>query len=414
MLESSYTTTVVHAIPARGPLDLPSAARQPLLPKTFCHFTTAHSELKSRSFHRICLPLARNGVRITYISPAQGRSREGIEFISVPDRGSRLERSLFNWTLVRELINANAQIYHFQDPELLPIGIALKLVFRKCVIYDAYEDFPSMARASNAIPFPFRSVSGRLVEITERMAALWLDGLLTADPFTMRRLSRIGKSRKLVFANFPNLEFFPAPFPSSKKFDLVYRGGLSERTGTYDLLEAIRILKLWSRSCRLLLIGYFDDQSAELLLRSRIQDMGLDNEVEIRGRLNHEQMALTLSEARIGVCPLRDTAKFSLNLPVKVFEYWACGLPVIASDLPPIRPYFRPARAGLLFKPGDAAQLADSIEWLLARPSVAGMMGENGRAAVVERFNNQAEVRNLKRFISAIAGRPPARVARGG
>jgi len=391
-----------------APRDAVKARRQQPQPPdiALCHFTTAHTELKSRSFHRICAPLAQDGARVTYLSPARIARTAAIDFVRVPRRRSRLLRVLWNGRLLRELLRAGAQIYHFQDPELLPLALALKLLFRKHVIYDAYEDFPSMARESESIPLPFRGLAGRVVELAEWLAASCLDGILTADPFTLRRLARTGGSRKLVFSNFPNLEFFPLPSQASKPFDLVYRGGLSARAGTYDLLDAIRLLKLQGRTLRLLLIGYFDGVSAESSLRTRIESLGLATDVELRGRIPHEEMAFALSQARIGVCPLRANSKFCLNIPVKVFEYWACGLPVIASDLPPIRPYFRTARAGLLFKHGDAAHLAASIASLLDHPGGAREMGQNGRAVVTERFNNQGEVRRLKRFLVSIAGRP--------
>ena len=378
-------------------------ASRTLSAMTLCHFTTAHVQVKSRSLHRICLPLSQHGVRVRYISPITSALPTGIDSISIPHRRSRFARSLRNWPLLRELLQTDAQLYHFQDPELLPLALGLKLLFKKRVIYDAYEDFPSMARASKSIPQLFRAISGKLVELAEQLAALCLDGVIAADPFTLRRFAQTGRSRKLVFSNFPNLEFFPPPSRAQKPFDLVYRGGLSERTGTYDLLNAVQLLKTRSRSLRLLLIGYFDSASAETAVRGRVQELGLTESVEIRGRIDHEEMARALSQARIGVCPLQATPKFALNVPVKVFEYWACGLPVIASDLRPIRPYFRTTRAGLLFAPGNSPELASSIEWILDHPNAAAAMGQNGRAAVVKRFNNSLEIRKLERFMAEIA-----------
>lgn len=390
---------------AEAPKAVSAHAQNSLSGLSFCHFTVAHSELKSRSFHRICLPLAQRGVRVTYISPAKanGPCLGRVHFVSIPRGASRIRRCLLNWTLLRELLRTNSQIYHFQDPELLPLALALKLVFKKRVIYDAYEDFPSMARASASIPRSFRNTCGKLVAFAEHLAAKVLDGIITADPFTLRRLARTGRSRKLVFSNFPNLGFFRPPQHASKNFDLVYRGGLSERAGTYDLLYALHLLKSRSRSLRLLLIGYFDNAAAEAILRERIARLGLAANVELCGRIPHDDMATALAQAQIGICPLQNTAKFSLNIPVKVFEYWACGLPVIASDLPPIRPYFRTASAGLLFTPGDSIGLATSIEWLLDHPRAADAMGRNGRAAIVSRFNNEAEISRLEAFLAKIA-----------
>ena len=127
------------------------------------------------------------------------------------------------------------------------------------------------------------------------------------------------------------------------------RARLSERAGTFLLLDAMRILSVRGKDCKLLLIGYFDDDAAKNKLRGYIKALALESNVEIRGRLDHESMSSALGEARIGVSPLQPIPKFLLNIPVKIFEYWACGLPVVASDLPPMRPFFRDGEAGLLF-----------------------------------------------------------------
>jgi len=385
----------------------PAVAEQSVSPLTVCHFTVAHTQLKSRSFHRQFMPLTAAGVNIRYAAPARGVSqRDGVDFVPLPERANRPLRLRAITRLLRTLLRQRAGLYHFQDPQLLPIAFALKLLFRKRVVYDAYEDFPSIAASHRSIPPWLRPLAGKIVTFLERLAALVFDGIITADSRTLRRLARQGKSRKLVFYNFPNLDFFPPPSRQTKRFDLVYRGGLSERTGTFLLLESMNELASRGMRPRLLLIGYFDDNASERKLRQRISELALDPYVEICGRIEHEDMSRLLGEARIGISPLQPIPKFQLNLPVKIFEYWACGLPVIASDLVPMRPFFRDGYAGLLFPPSSIAELARSIAWMLDHPDEAARMGCNGRNLVEQRLNNAAEVAKLHRFCSQIAAMP--------
>jgi glycosyltransferase involved in cell wall biosynthesis len=369
---------------------------------TVCHFTIAHTELKSRSFHREFAPLAAACVHVRYLSPAANAIRSGIEFVSLRRYESRLLRLLSLPFLLFKIATPRADVYHFQDPELMPVALALKVFLRKRVIYDAYEDFPAMAARTRLLPRFLRPLAARAIALVEYVATLILDGVMTADPLTLRRLARVKQSRKLVFYNFPNLVFFPAPTSHAKRFDLVYRGGLSERTGAYVLLKALGLLVAGRRNVRALLIGYFDAPGAERHFRTRICDLGLAPNVEIRGRLEHENMAEALTEASIAICPLQDTQKFQINIPVKIFEYWACGLPVIASDLLPIRPFFRNYQAGILFPAGNASALAESIAWLLDHPAIAKQMGVRGRELVLQRFNNFGEVAKFHRFLRDI------------
>jgi glycosyltransferase involved in cell wall biosynthesis len=299
-------------------------------------------------------------------------------------------------------LRQRADLCHLHNPQLLPVGLLLKLVFRKTVVYDVEEDFPSMMATKPWIPRLLRPLVAKAVDIMERLVTACIDGVVTADPLTLRRLASVGRCRKLVFYNFPNLDFFPDPPSGPKAFDVVYRGGLSDRTGIPLLLESVRMLLETGRRARVLLIGYFDDpRSKELLLR-RIRDLGLERWIELRGRIEHRSMAQSLTQARVGVCPLQPISKFLRNIPVKVWECWACGLPVVASDLPPIRPFFRDRDVGLLFKPGDVRALSQAIGWLLDHPSEATQMGMRGRQAVVERYNNRLEVQKLLSFYQRI------------
>ncbi len=371
-----------------------------------CHFTTVHTELKSRSFYMEFMPLAAGGAKVRYVAPAgiEGR-RDGVDFVALAKPKGRMSQLRNIPAVLQVLLRQRADLYHFQDPELLPAALLLKLIFRKRVVFDSYEDFAAMALTMRGMPRPLRPIVAALVGGLQRLAALCFDGVMTADPGTLRRVAKVGRSRKLTFYNFPNLEVFPPPQSgTTKDFDVVYRGGLSERAGTWVLLDAMRLLAERGSNARLLLIGYCDDGEVERALRERLAALGLSAQVEMVGRIRHDEMARALGRTRIGICPLQDIPKFRVNIPVKVFEYWACGLPVIASDLPPIRPFFKNVHGGLLFPAHDAASLAYSIEWLLERPSTAARMGQRGRDAVVERFNHCREVRKLERFFARIAG----------
>jgi glycosyltransferase involved in cell wall biosynthesis len=371
---------------------------------TICHFTTAHTELKSRSFHREFMPLAQRGAAVRYLAPVEGNShRDGIDIVALNKYSGRLRRIFSQPSLLRKLLHQRANLYHFQDPELFPLAFVLKLICRKHVVYDAYEDFPSMAANKPALPRPLRPLAAKVIASIESLAVRLLDGVMTADPLTMRRLTK-SRGPQIVFYNFPNLDLFPScPAAHAKPFDLVYRGGLSERAGIFVLIEALRLLAARARPATLLLIGYFDNHSAEKEIRARIHAAGVAHLVEIRGRLDHEKMAAALSEAAIGISPLQAVPKFMLNIPVKVFEYWACGIPVVASDLPPIRPFLRNGDAGFLFPAASAPALGQSIAWLLDNPSRAAAMGARGRDLVVRRFNNREEVRKLQRFVARAA-----------
>jgi glycosyltransferase involved in cell wall biosynthesis len=81
--------------------------------------------------------------------------------------------------------------------------------------------------------------------------------------------------------------------------------------------------------------------------------------------------------------------------PVKLFEYMAAGLPVVASNFPLWKEIVEGNRCGITVDPLDPKAIAQAIEYLLAHPEEARQMGENGRRAVEEKYNWEKEAEKL-------------------
>jgi glycosyltransferase involved in cell wall biosynthesis len=78
-----------------------------------------------------------------------------------------------------------------------------------------------------------------------------------------------------------------------------------------------------------------------------------------------------------------------------MFEYMAAGLPMVGSDLPPIRKFLQTANAGLLAVPSDPRSHAEKIHSLVESPELARQMGQNGRRAFQTKFNWTSEEQKL-------------------
>jgi len=75
----------------------------------------------------------------------------------------------------------------------------------------------------------------------------------------------------------------------------------------------------------------------------------------------------------------------------KLFLYMRVGLPVIASNFPGIRSIVEEAKCGILVDPNNVKEIANAIIKLLKDPKLAKRLGENGRKAIVERYNWENE-----------------------
>ena len=371
-----------------------------------CHFSSVHPELDTRIFYRECLSLAKAEYQVCLLGPwERNRLAYGIQIIRWQFKGNnRLLRVLQLPSILVPLLKQQASIYHFHDPELIPIGVLLKLLFRKRVIYDIHEDYPSMMKLKFWIPGIMRNIISRCVYWGEQIAGQALDGIVTADPYVLQMFPHVPSKHKIVFYNFPTLEMLreTAHLSCNKIYDIVYVGGMSDRAGTYILIEAVHQLANRGLKSKVLLIGYFDNAAAENNIRKEITRLSLSELIEIKGRVPHKEVLGLLSQGRIGVVALQPVEKFLKNIPSKLFEYWACGLPVVSSNLPPIRPFFQDGNYGFLVEPTKPEAFAEAFAWLLTHPNIAEQMGKEAQQAVFERFNCEAESKRLVQLYAHI------------
>jgi glycosyltransferase involved in cell wall biosynthesis len=177
---------------------------------------------------------------------------------------------------------------------------------------------------------------------------------------------------------------------------------MGERTGTFVLLDALVELAGHGIRPSVRLAGYTDGDEGWRALQKGIEERGLGAQVELRGRMPHSEVPGWIRSGRIGLVTLQPIAKFMKNIPTKMFEYWACGLPVIGSDLPPIARFLASGRNGLLFSPSSSSDLARAIRFLLERPNEVEALGRAGQRLVHEKWNNDQQVDQLVRFYERI------------
>jgi glycosyltransferase involved in cell wall biosynthesis len=108
----------------------------------------------------------------------------------------------------------------------------------------------------------------------------------------------------------------------------------------------------------------------------------------------------------IGVAPYRGGEPFYFS-PLKIYEYMASGLPVVASDVGDLARVVRHGETGLICPPDDPAALAAALGRLADDPASARRMGRAGRAQVFERHTWAG----VAWRVLALAGRAPKAAA---
>jgi starch synthase len=128
--------------------------------------------------------------------------------------------------------------------------------------------------------------------------------------------------------------------------------------------------------------------------------------ITFTGAIPHRALPGWLAQADIGVAPFDPARHRPLRLgfywsPLKIFEYMAVGLPVVAPALPRLSRLVEHGREGWLYDPDDPRALDRAIE-ALADPALRRAMGAAARERVVGEFSWTAHCRALDARLCAL------------
>ena len=179
---------------------------------------------------------------------------------------------------------------------------------------------------------------------------------------------------------------------------LVYFGHLYPRKGVDVLVRALAKLP----ELGALVIGGRDGVDPDLArLRALAAELGVGARLELAVRLPQRAIAPRLRASDIAVLPTRFAKGQELAGSLKLFEYGACGLPIVATDTPALR---AAGDAVLRFRDGDSRALASRVEELLARPAEREALGRRARA-LAEAHTWSARARSILAFVDQVAAR---------
>jgi hypothetical protein len=259
------------------------------------------------------------------------------------------------------------------------------------VIYDVHEDVPRQMMAKHWIPVWLRWPVARAVASIEWLAGRVFTAIVPATPHIARRFPKL---RTHLVQNFPSLEELSADITSpytERPLAFVYIGSVAMVRGAREMVQAIGLLNR-TVTATLHIAGGVDVASLEAELR----DLEGWNHVRFHGWIDRPAVKRLLDDARAGLVVLHPIRNYLDSQPIKMFEYMAAGLPVIASDFPLWRHLLGEAtRNAILVDPLDTQRIAAAMKWILDHPTEAEVLGRSGQQAVTARYNWQNESRTL-------------------
>ena len=230
------------------------------------------------------------------------------------------------------------------------------------------------------------TATSALALAVHRMVGTWeqvVDCYISLTEFARNKLSEAGlpAGKIVVKPNFVH----PDPLARTSTGNYaIFVGRLSEVKGIRTLLRVWR-----SRLQHIPLVVVGDGP-----LRASLENQPggrTEKDIHFRGQLPRGNTLDVMKGARFVVFPSESYEGF----PMTIAEAYACGLPVIASRLGSMAEIVEDGRTGLLFTPGDPADLAAKVDWAWAHTRAMEEMGRNARALYEQRYTAERNYKAL-------------------
>ncbi|HLR93327.1 MAG TPA: glycosyltransferase family 4 protein [Jiangellaceae bacterium] len=191
----------------------------------------------------------------------------------------------------------------------------------------------------------------------------------------------------VVVPNGVNTERIRPGTPDTHRADIPFTIGF---VGTFKpwhgvdvLLESFARLRATRDNVRLLLVG---DGPQGPELRARVAALGMTDDVVFTGPADPDDVPTWLQAMDTAVAPYPATADTYFS-PLKLYEYLAAGLPVVASAVGQIPTALTSEKTGLLVPPGDIDALTAALHRLADEPNLCRRLARAGRTTAVERHS---------------------------
>ena len=364
-----------------------------------CHLTSAHKQNDVRIFHKECVSLAtRPDFDVYLIAEGESREQDGVRIIGLGEQPTgRKERALdFTKKVYEAALALDADIYHFHDPELLPTG--RKLAGKgKAVIFDSHENTTEQIMIKSYIPAALRKAISTAYSTYERSCVRKFQGVVYPEsPTPFDDFAR----RVAVVDNTPRLSEFYDKYEEREGVPgnvVCHVGSLDPERGVPQLIKGC-----YRAGAKLILAGSF---RSEEYRRELMEDESFSC-VDYRGYADRSQVLEIYRESSIGASTLLNIGQYVVarNLPTKVYECMAMGLPLIMSDTPYGREITELYDFARLVDPSDPDSIAEGIRSLSEDEEARRRMAGEARRAIREKFNWTVDETALFKLYDDIIG----------
>jgi glycosyltransferase involved in cell wall biosynthesis len=184
-----------------------------------------------------------------------------------------------------------------------------------------------------------------------------------------------------------------------KKY-ICFIGNLAPWQGLIHMVDAMPQILKERENTVFLVVGGGKEREA---LEKRTRELNLEDSILFAGWVDYEKVPIYINACDVCVAPLAEGRGKSGSSAIKIYEYLACGKPVVASNVPYLD-FLEKEGCGLLVPKGDESSLAQAVLSLLGDPERIKNMGTAGRAYVVEKGSWTGTAKRIDELLGNIIG----------
>jgi glycosyltransferase involved in cell wall biosynthesis len=220
-----------------------------------------------------------------------------------------------------------------------------------------------------------------------------VDCYVALTEFSRQKMIQAGLPADKIVVK-PNF-VLPDPGPRLTDGDYaLFVGRLVDLKGVGILIQA------WSKLPPTIPLVIAGDGPFRPEMEKLISDLKLTN-VDYRGRLSRQDTLATMKRARFLMFP----SEWYEGFPVTIAESFACGVPVICSRLGSMQEIVADGRTGLHFTAGDAADMAEKVQWAWSNRGEMSAMGLAARAEFESKYNAERNFGMLTEIYERVIAR---------
>ena len=369
----------------------------------------------TRHVWEFCRQFARLGHEVTLFIPDMGHKRplEGVSIIQIPSPVKKSSATFFSFYFILAFffiyhcLKNRPDVLYTRHQPMEWMTVWLKIIFKLVYVAEVNGRAPVEMKI-NRMPGWYIAA----IRCVEKFCFNFSDLIVTPSPRiidSLRKDHKLAANRFLAVTNGADPELSrpmdkimcreKLGFDPEGKF-LIFVGSLKKWHGIEKIVEIMPNLLKKIPRLYLLIVGDGENKSA---IENKVRILNLENKVILTGSVSFNDVPYYINAADICLAPYFEPGLDETGIsPLKIYEYLACGRPVITNPVGGLEDLFDRHEAGILVHSLSPDDWIEPIVNLINDPARMDLYGTNGRLAVLNNFSWEAVCKKIENSLHSL------------